>query len=177
LFGLTADTYPGRDPSAGKDRITDVGIDSQVQKAFGSNDITAMLTAIHEHDNWGASQVLGNTSNGSDSLVEFKGTIDYLWDKTYGCAAQYFVTNGSSDALAFPTSQTGSPDSNGFILQLNYLPLNKGTGPSFWPRSNVKFSLQYTIYNRFDGSASNIDGAGRNARDNNTLYLEAWIAF
>jgi hypothetical protein len=177
LFGLTAGTYPGRDPSAGKDRITDVGIDSQIQKSFGSNDITTMLTVIHEHDNWGASQVLGNTSNGSDSLVEFKGTVDYLWDKTYGCAAQYFVTNGSGDALAYPTSQTGSPDSNGCILQLNYLPLNKGTGPSFWPRSNVKFSLQYTIYNRFDGSASNIDGAGRNARDNNTLYLEAWIAF
>ncbi len=177
LFGLSAGTYPGRDPSAGEDRVTDAGIDSQVQKSFGNNDITVMLTAIHEHDNWNASQALGNTANGSDSLTEFKGTVDYLWGKTYGFAAQYFVTNGSSDALAYSTSQTGSPDSNGEILQLNFLPLNKGTGPSFWPRSNVKFSLQYTIYNRFDGSVTNIDGAGRNARDNNTLYLEAWIAF
>jgi hypothetical protein len=177
LFGLAASTYPGRDPSAGADRITDVGIDSQIQKTIGSSDITAMVTGIHEHDSWGASQALGNTANGSDSLTEFKATVDYLWDKTYGCAAQYFVTSGTGDALAYPTSQTGSPNSDGFVLQANYLPLNKGTGPAFWPRSNVKLSLQYVVYNRFDGSTSNIDGAGRSARANNTLYLEAWIVF
>ena len=177
IFGLAADTYPGQDSSAGKDRIVDVGIDSQVQKSAGVNDITAMVTAIHEHDTWAASQALGNTSNGSDSLTEFKGTIDYLWDKTYGCAAQYFVTNGSSDSLAYATSQTGAPNSNGFILSANFLPLNKRGGPSFWPRSNIKISLQYIIYNRFDGSVSNIDGAGRTASANNTLYLETWIVF
>jgi hypothetical protein len=33
------------------------------------------------------------------------------------------------------------------------------------------------IYDRFNGSRRNFDGAGRNARDNNTLYLEAWFAF
>jgi hypothetical protein len=79
--------------------------------------------------------------------------------------------------LAYPTSQTGAPNSNGFILSANYLPMNKGTGPSFWPRSNIKISLQYVIYNRFDGSVSNIDGAGRTASANNTLYLETWIVF
>jgi hypothetical protein len=177
LFGLAASTYPGRDSSAGADRIIDVGIDSQIQKSAGLSDITAMVTAIHEHDSWGASHALGNSANMSDSLTEFKATVNYLWDKTYGCSAQYFVTNGTGDSLAYPTSQTGSPNSDGLILQATYLPLNKGTGPSFWPRSNVKFSLQYVLYNRFDGSATNIDGAGRSARDNNTLYLEAWIAF
>jgi hypothetical protein len=38
-------------------------------------------------------------------------------------------------------------------------------------------SLQYTLYNHFNGAETNYDGAGANARDNNTLYLEAWIAF
>jgi hypothetical protein len=90
---------------------------------------------------------------------------------------QYFATSGSGDALLYPTSQTGSPNSNGFVFQLNYFPLNKVTGPSFWPRSNVKLSLQYVVYTRFDGSVTNIDGASRNARGNDTLYLEAWIAF
>jgi len=33
------------------------------------------------------------------------------------------------------------------------------------------------IYNRFNGSQRNYDGAGRNASDNNTLYLQAWLAF
>jgi hypothetical protein len=60
---------------------------------------------------------------------------------------------------------------------VSYLPFNKGGGPAFWPRSNVKFSLQYVAYNRFNGARTNYDGAGSNARDNNTLYLECWIVF
>lgn len=177
VFGLAANTYPGRDSSAGTDRTTDFGIDSQYQKSFGRSDLTAMVTAIHEQDSWNASQALGNTANASDSLNECKVTVDYLWDKTYGFAAQYFTTNGTNDALAYSSSQTGAPNSNGYILQANWLPLNKGTGPAFWPRSNIKFSLQYVIYNKFDGSTTNIDGDGRNASDNNTLYLEAWVVF
>ncbi|MEO6876271.1 MAG: cytochrome C, partial [Opitutaceae bacterium] len=56
-------------------------------------------------------------------------------------------------------------------------PFNKGGGPVFWPQSNVKLSLQYTAYGKFDGAHTNYDGSGRSARDNNTLYLEAWIVF
>jgi len=123
------------------------------------------------------SSLLGNTANASSSLKEYKITADYLWDKTYGFSAQYFNTSGTSDALVYSSSQTGSPNSNGYVFQVNYLPFNKGIGPAFWSRSNVKFSLQYVIYNRFDGSRQNIDGAGRSAKDNNTLYLEAWIVF
>jgi hypothetical protein len=177
LFGLAANTYPGRDSSASKDRITDFGLDTQFQKTVGRNDLTVTASSIFEHSSWDASQTLGNTANASGSLKEYKVTADYLCDKTYGFAAQYFNTTGTSDALTYSSSQTGSPNSEGYILQANYLPLNKGTGPAFWPRSNVKFSLQYVIYNRFDGSRLNIDGAGRNAKDNNTLYLEAWIVF
>lgn len=176
-FGLVAETYPGRNATAGKDRIADFGIDSLFQKPSEKSDLTAMVSAIHEHANRRASQALGDTANAAGSLTEYKGTVDYLWDKTYGFAAQYFATTGLGDALAYPSSRTGSPNSDGFVLQANYLPLNKRTGPAFWPRSNLKLSLQYVIYDRFDGSTTNIDGAGRRARDNNTLYLEAWIVF
>ena len=177
LFGMAANTYPGRDQSAGKDKIVDFGLDSQIQKSFGRSDLTGLLSVIYEHDSWDASQPLGNTTNASDSLTEYKATVDYMWDKTYGGAVQYFNTRGTSDALYYGSSVTGSPNSDGFVLQASYLPFNKGTGPSIWPKSSVKFSLQYVIYNRFDGSTSNIDGAGRSASDNNTLYLEAWIVF
>jgi hypothetical protein len=117
------------------------------------------------------------TDNASDHLSNFKATISYLHDKTLGATVQYFLIDGSSDPTLYSGSQTGSPTSDGFILQANYLPFNKGGGPAFWPKSNVKLSVQYTIYNRFDGARTNYDGAGANARDNNTLYLEAWIAF
>ena len=176
-FGLACDAYPGRDASAGKDRVVDLGIDSQYQLSAGASDITATLSWINEHESWNASSVLGNTSNASDALRSAKATVDYLYDKTYGFTAQYFWINGGSDALLFAGSQTGSPNSDGLVLQANYLPFNKNGGPAFWRRSNVKLSLQYTLYNKFDGARTNYDGAGANARDNNTLYLEAWIVF
>jgi len=176
-FGLAANTYPGRDQSAGKDQIVDVGVDSQYQTSIGRNDITAIFSYVYEDATWTASQALGNTSNTSDVLKNLKVTVDYLFDKTYGGMVQYFSVNGDSDAALYSGSQTGSPDSDGFVLQANYLPFNKGGGPSFWPRSNLKLSAQYTIYNRFDGARTNYDGAGANARDNNTLYFEAWIVF
>lgn len=177
LFGLAATTYPGRDSSAGTDRIVDFGVDTEFQKTIGSNDLTILASYINERQHWNASQALGNTANAVGSLNELKVSVDYLVDKTYGFAAQCFKVNGSSDAVAYATSPETSPNSDGLILEFDYLPFNKGVGPAFWPRSNVKFSLQYTAYNRFDGSKSNVDGTGRSARDNNTLYAQAWIVF
>ena len=54
------------------------------------------------------------------------------------------------------------PNTNGFILQGDYLPLDR-----------IKISVQYIRYNRFNGLYSNYDGFGRNATDNNTLYIFA----
>ena len=42
---------------------------------------------------------------------------------------------------------------------------------------NVQVVGQYVIYNKFDGASHNYDGTGRNASDNNTLYLYLWLAF
>jgi hypothetical protein len=176
-FGLAANTFPGRDSSAGKDRYVDIGLDSEYQNSVGPHDFTALLSWIYERQSWNASEVLGLTSNRSDKLWNFKATADYLYDKTYGGAVQYFATDGDTDSLLYGGSRTGSPKSDGFVFQLNWMPLNKGGGPSFWPRSNIKLSVQYTVYNRFDGSRNDYDGSGRNAKDNNTLYLEAWIVF
>jgi hypothetical protein len=32
-------------------------------------------------------------------------------------------------------------------------------------------------YSKFNGASRNYDAAGRNASDNNTFYLFAWLAF
>ncbi len=176
-FGMAAANYPGRDSSAGEDKITDFGFDTQYQISSGKSDLTAMMSVIYERENWAASSELGNTSNATDHLTAYKATVDYLHDKTYGVVVQYFLDTGGDDTTLYSGSQTGSPTSDGLILQLNYLPFNKDGGPAFWPRSNVKFSLQYVMYNRFDGSHSNYDGLGSNAKNNNTLYAEVWIVF
>ncbi|MDA8052506.1 MAG: hypothetical protein M0002_21305 [Rhodospirillales bacterium] len=41
----------------------------------------------------------------------------------------------------------------------------------------MKLFAQYTRYSQFDGAAKNYDGSGRNASDNNTLFLGVWLAF
>jgi len=169
-FGMVANSFPGRDPSDGRDQTADIGIDSQYQFSSESSDVTVMASAIYEHDAWNASQPLGVTSNATDTLLNEKLAVDYLYDKTYGAAVQVFNVNGSLDPLLYSGSASGSADSNGYIFQLNYMPFNKGGGPAFWPKSNIKFSIQYVVYSHFDGTA---EGASAN----NTLYCEAWIMF
>src|SRR6266404_4219031 len=39
------------------------------------------------------------------------------------------------------------------------------------PFANARVGLQYTVYTTYDGASTNYDGTGRNASDNNTLYL------
>ena len=43
--------------------------------------------------------------------------------------------------------------------------------------ANLRLGAQYTAYTKFDGAKDNYDGNGRNAKDNNTLFLFAWTSF
>jgi len=45
------------------------------------------------------------------------------------------------------------------------------------PFLNVKLQVQYVAYSKFNGGGGNYDGSGRNASDNNTLYLLGWFNF
>jgi len=174
--GFYARTFPGRDESAGHDRFTDVGLDLQYQWFSEAQDVTFLANWLYESQDLHASKQLGLAENKSNDLWTASLTGSYLLDKTYGFDMQYFRIGGDADSLLYD-SRTGRPDSNGWVFQLNYLPFNKNGGPNFWPRSNVKLSLQYTLYNQFNGSRRDFDGAGRDASDNDTIYLEAWIAF
>jgi hypothetical protein len=42
---------------------------------------------------------------------------------------------------------------------------------------NVDLAAQYTGYWTFNGRSMNYDGSGRNASDNNTLYILARFVF
>jgi hypothetical protein len=100
-----------------------------------------------------------------------KLTGSYSFKGRYDFTLGYFSTGGTSDPLIYyPESVNGSrigkPNSNGFILEAALIP---------W--QNTIFSIQYTLYNSFNGAGSDYDGFGRKASDNNTLYLGFWIAF
>jgi hypothetical protein len=170
-YGLSADLYPAGVTGL-TNKYTDIGFDLNYEKSLGSNTITAHTTYIHESQNFDAT-FADETGAGipSNSLNSFKVVGNYYIHSEYGFSLGYFLINGDAvPALYSPASVDGSlngkPDSDGIIAQFNYAP---------W--LNTKFSLQYVAYNKFNGGSTNYDGAGRNASDNNTVYLDSWIAF
>jgi hypothetical protein len=173
-FGLASGTYPGRAKSAGSDRITDVGVDSQLQYLTDAHSVTTNLSAIYEWDDWRASRPLGVANLSHGHLLTTNFVVQYLYDSTYGADVGYFYTTGATDPTLWGT-RNGSPRTDGWRFEVDWLPFNKSGGPWFWPYSNVKFDLQYTVYNTFNGARTNFDGEGRNAPDNDTLFLEAWL--
>ena len=176
-FGLATNLIPDRMTGMGTDHLTDVGFDTQYQFLGARDSFSVQARFITENQNLPASQALGLSTNSHNNLRTWHAKATYYYDQTIGATAGYFNVKGSGDPLLYgPISAVNSPNSNGWSLELNYIPFNYG-GPDFWPWLNVKFGLQYVHYNKFNGAASNFDGAGRNAGDNNTFFAFAWIAF
>jgi hypothetical protein len=191
-YGMQTDIFPSGNRSGPADRFTDIAFDAQYQymgtiepedipgvddahKAkAGKYMITAHATWIRENQDWKASFPLGNTANRSDLLTTFRMNLNYYYRSLLGDiggSMSYFSTTGEADSLLYASnpvagSRTGSPDSDGFILEASYRPWEK-----------TKISIQYTIYNKFNGASSNYDGFGQNASDNNTLYVVVWQMF
>lgn len=167
-YGMTAAVFPDGRDSGQTDRFTDFAFDAEYQYLKRKYSLSAEATWIHEKQDRDGSYAMGYAENRSDTLNTFKFNVDYYYHASFGRiggSVAYFSTTGNSDSLLYPAaavdgSINGSPDSNGFILEGDYLPLDK-----------VRLTLQYTIYNKFNGSSSNYDGSGRSASDNNTLYL------
>jgi hypothetical protein len=177
LFGLAATLNPGRITGFGTDHAVDVGVDTQYQFLADRDSVSFQASWITENQSLTASQALGNSTNSRDHVRSLRAKATYYYDQTYGATVGYFRVEGSGDADLYNTvSASNSPNSAGWIGELDYLPFNHG-GPAFWPWLNVKVGLQYILYNRFDGGTTNFDGAGHNAADNNTLYLFTWLAF
>ena len=180
-FGMQVDRYPSNlDTSTGTDRFRDYGIDAQYQYITDPHTFTVDATYIHEKQSYDTSfQSVVDTgagigagpapANQSDTLRTFKLKASYYAQRKYGATLAYFSTTGSADAGLYGTDADGNaltPDTRGYIAELDYLPIQ-----------NVRLMLQYTAFTKFAGASSNIDGNGRNARDNNTLFLNVWVAF
>ena len=61
-----------------------------------------------------------------------------------------------------------SPNSDGWIAEIAYIPFVSSQAPG-WPWFNARVGVQYTWYNKFDGT---IVGASAN----NTLFVYLWLA-
>lgn len=168
-YGLVVDRYPDSTMPVGPtDHFRDIGIDAQYQYLTDRHRITGQLNYLQERQRWNPAA----QANGNDKLAAFRAKLTYYFEKKYGVNMAYFNVHGTLDPGLYNTgdpvsgSANGSPNSSGYILELNYL-----------PRRDMRLVLQYTGYRKFNGASRNYDGFGRNARDNNTLYLLAWLMF
>jgi hypothetical protein len=177
LYGLNIKLFPGNGaPLSGPtNRFDDVAEDLQYQYISDENQFSLLATRIHEKMTLDASYPAA-TANPSDTLTQWRSSATYYFRRKIGGTVSYFSTTGSSDPGLYPanapggpgvtTSANGSPETKGWQAEVNYLP---------W--LNVKLQVQYTWYNKFNGSGTNYDGAGRSASDNNALYLLLWFAY
>ena len=99
----------------------------------------------------------------------------YYYNQTYGFTIGRFSKHGQPDPVLYSFSANSSPDTVGTVFQADYTPFGKEDS---WgrPFANARVGLQYTVYTKYDGASTNYDGTGRNASDNNTLYLFVWLA-
>jgi hypothetical protein len=179
-FGMHADILPNRVFGAGTDKITDIGVDSQYQWIGDVHAITARASYIYEHQQLDATNLLGNSANAKNHLRSFKASASYIYDHTVSLTGGYFLLTGSPDALAYATNANFSPNSQGWIADIAYLPFSKGA-PGPWPWVNTRIGASYTWYTKFDGGKADIDPVNcplcRKAKDNNTLLIYAFTAF
>ena len=182
LYGAEFRLFPGGNPTAPTplrgplNRFKDLAEDVQYQFLGDEHQLTLAATRIHESLTLDASFAAASSANPKDDLTTTRVWANYYLRRKIGGTVGYFSTTGSTDAGLYGatpaggpgvvTSANGKPDTRGWLAEVNYLP---------W--LNVKLSAQYTWYSKFNGAGTNYDGVGRNASDNNTLYLLLWFAY
>ena len=152
---------------------TDAAIDAQLEHHAGSGTWIGRAAFIHESQTLAAfeSAEPAESEKLNANLSTLRTNLTFEPSTRYSVTAGYFQSNGTSDAILFAPaevtgSRTGSPNSRGAIGEFTVNP---------W--QNTRLGLQYVAYNRFNGASNNYDASGRNASDNNTLFLYLWLAF
>lgn len=178
MHALRADVFPDSQTLSGAtDRYTDLVLDGQYQH-IGMDHLYSLHAFFDaEKRDWTASVPLGLASNASDRLDTFKVSAHYYYEHEVGGGMGYFDYWGDHDVLKYgmggmPSAAgnvTGSPDTRGWMIEADYLPL-KNT-------QDIKIGLRYTAYMTFNGGTDNYNGFGRNASDNNALFLYLWALY
>jgi hypothetical protein len=204
--GMIAHVYDGGTDSDGANlgRFRNTGFDAQYQYLLDPHTITAQFAFMRQKQDYSANTLAGGSPylladgvtpvappNSSDTTNVVRAKVSYIWRARYGGSLAFFSQTGTTNTL----NQSSGYDSNGQITSSDPLgtgiastrvdgnlsgnPASRGlTYEAFClPVQYLRVGLQYTTYSQYNGSSSNYDGLGRNARDNNTLFLYAWAAY
>jgi hypothetical protein len=186
-LGLLADLNPTVAPrrgdgSLGHDRYADIAADAGYQFiGTGRHVATFDVLVLHEDRSLQGSVAQGIAGRADAHLNEVSAFATYFFEQTYGVLAGWKNIWGTADpVLLAPApvtgSANGSPNSNAFIVELDWVPFGKA-GSWGAPLANLRLGIQDTVYTRFNGRSRNFDGFGRDAAGNNTLFVYAWTAF
>jgi len=162
-------------------RYRDIGVDAQYQLLSDPHVVT--LQAAYSRDTHRYPAFLANqpvtdadgaplpNTNARDRTSVFRSKASYVYDAHVGGSLSWFNQTGTTDsALYDPTPVGGNIRGN---------PAIRGwTAEAFWlPVQNVRVGVQYTGYSKYNGARDNYDGTGRNAADNNSLFVYLWAAY
>jgi len=198
-FNPATDTFTA-DGTYGRDNYTDYAVDGGYQfYGDGTHIVSIYGLFIHEDRslNGTVGSYLAKLAPGTPAFAAGPGSkIDHLrieasywYQNTYGFTLGYQGTWGTPAPVLFTTinpdntpgnpvgnSVNGKPNTDAFLMEANWVPFGKQDS---WaaPFANLKLGIQYIAYTRFNGGSKNYDGNGRNASDNNTLYVFAWLMF
>lgn len=161
-LGLRAERYPAGDVSHGTDAISDFGLDGTWQHIGTTHVLSAHAIWMHEDQDLKASAILSGT-NPKNHLNTTRADLSYSYADTWTPSVQLFRTSGTAD----PAQYAGGTNTEGYVLELAYVPWGKPNSPLYW--LNARLGLQYVGYTEFNGSRSH-------ASDNNTLYANIWFA-
>ena len=176
-------------------RFTDLAVDAQYQYLLDPHAVTAQFVYTRNHhrypvaladqpaaffDATGAATLANSNAVDTDHVLRVK--VSYVYQAKYGGAVGLFNLTGTTNTA----NQTAGFDATGALAKtagaasnLSGSPATRGvTLETFWmPIQYLRIGAQYTAYTRFNGASTNYDGFGRNARDNNTLFLYTWLAY
>ena len=162
---------------------------------YSANTIAANLGAGSAHGFFAADGITPLADgNDSDTTNVFRAKLTYVYQAKYGGSLAYFnqtgttntanQTSGYDPVTGLITSDpggvlgatgvservggnlSGNPGQRGFTYEAFVMPVQY-----------VRIGAQYTAYSKYNGAKDNYDGLGRNARDNNTLFLYVWGAY
>ena len=167
-YGMRTHLIP--DGVAGStDDYNDLGVDFQYEQPAGARRFVAHGRLLHERRDLAATFAAGDALRPRSDLDSLR--VDAGWyGQRLGYVFGFAGTRGKADDLLYApdaiTGSAGRPDSTAVLGELIYSP---------W--ENVQLRAQYTAYGKFNGARHDYDGFGRNASDNNTLFLQAWFAW
>ncbi|MBV8380833.1 MAG: cytochrome C [Paucibacter sp.] len=200
--GMYARVYEDPSDPSTIDRYLDWNVDSQYQYLLDPHTVTLQVVYAsnrHGYPNAQGGQqtafvdAAGNPlplTNYKDRSHLLRAKASYVYQAQYGGSFSVFSLSGTSNTANItsgfdPGTLTITADPNAIAPSLpvngslSGNPSTRGwTLEAFWmPVQYARIGVQYTAYSRYNGASTNYDGFGRNASDNNSLFVYLWAAY